>query len=52
MAEQISQRAPALDDSTALAFETMRASHERIMMAWISTATSLITFGFSIYKFF
>jgi len=52
MAGQISQRAPTLDDSTSVAFETMRASNERIMMAWISTATSLITFGFSIYKFF
>jgi putative membrane protein len=52
MAEQISQRAPSRDDPTSIAFETMRASYERIMMAWISTATSLITFGFSIYKFF
>jgi uncharacterized membrane protein YidH (DUF202 family) len=23
-----------------------------LMMSWIRTATSLITFGFSIYKFF
>jgi hypothetical protein len=44
MAEQISQRAPTIDDSTTLAFESMRASYERIMMSWISTATSLITF--------
>jgi len=52
MAEQTPGSAPPLEESTRLAFETMRASHERIMMAWISTATSLITFGFSIYKFF
>lgn len=52
MAEQISERTPSLDDANTLAFETMRASYERIMMSWISTATSLITFGFSIYKFF
>jgi putative membrane protein len=27
-------------------------AYERTLMAWIRTATSLITFGFSIYKFF
>jgi putative membrane protein len=44
--------APALDDSTRLAFDRTRAAYERTMMSWIRTATSLITFGFSIYKFF
>jgi len=29
-----------------------RASYERTMMSWIRTSTSLITFGFTIYKFF
>jgi putative membrane protein len=29
-----------------------RNSYERTMMSWIRTATSLITFGFSVYKFF
>ena len=42
----------ALDRSTKLAFERTRVAYERTMMAWIRTATSLITFGFSIYKFF
>src|SRR5208282_774202 len=32
--------------------ERTRASYERTLMSWIRTATSLITFGFSIYKFF
>jgi len=41
-----------LDDSTRLAFERTRNSYENTMMSWIRTATSLITFGFSIYKFF
>jgi putative membrane protein len=41
-----------LDDSTRLAFDRTRAAYERTMMAWIRTATSLITFGFAIYKFF
>jgi putative membrane protein len=43
---------PPLDRSTELAFERTRAAYERTMMAWIRTATSLITFGFTIYKFF
>ena len=52
MAEQTPRSAPALDDSTKLAYESMRNSYEKTMMSWIGTATSLITFGFSIYKFF
>ena len=52
MAEQTAQSAPALDVSTRLAFDRTRVAYERTMMAWIRTATSLITFGFSIYKFF
>ncbi len=43
---------PELDRSTALAFVRTREAYERTMMAWIRTATSLITFGFSVYKFF
>jgi putative membrane protein len=50
--QQTSQSAPALDVSTRLAVERTRAAYERTMMAWIRTATSLITFGFTIYKFF
>ncbi len=45
-------RRPQLDRSTELAFERTRVSYERTMMSWIRTATSLITFGFTIYKFF
>ena len=52
MVEQAVQSAPALDNSTRLAFDRTRVAYERTMMAWIRTATSLITFGFSIYKFF
>jgi putative membrane protein len=39
-------------DETALSMERTRLSHERTMMAWVRTGTSLITFGFTIYKFF
>jgi putative membrane protein len=41
-----------LDTATTLALERTRVAYERTMMAWTRTATSLITFGFSVYKFF
>ena len=46
--------APAapLDTGTRLAFERTKLAAERNMMAWIRTATSLISFGFTVYKFF
>lgn len=34
-----------------LALERTRVAYDRTLLAWIRTATSLITFGFSIYKF-
>ena len=42
----------SLDASTRLSVERTCLSHERTLMSWVRTATSLITFGFSIYKFF
>lgn len=41
-----------LDVGTKLAFDRTRVAFDRTMMAWIRTSASLITFGFSIYKFF
>jgi len=35
-----------------LALKRTFMAHERTLMAWIRTSTSLITFGFTIYKFF
>jgi putative membrane protein len=35
-----------------LAFERTMHAHERTLMAWIRTAVSMISFGFTIYKFF
>ena len=35
-----------------LSFERTRAAYDRTVMTWIRTAASLITFGFSAYKFF
>ena len=40
------------DVTTRLAFDRTRVAFDRTVMAWIRTATALITFGFSIYKFF
>jgi putative membrane protein len=44
-------RAP-LDAGTELAFERSWLASERTLMAWIRTSLSMISFGFSIYKFF
>jgi uncharacterized membrane protein YidH (DUF202 family) len=41
-----------LGSQTGLALERTRLAYERTMMAWVRTAISLITFGFTIYKFF
>jgi putative membrane protein len=39
-------------DSTQLAMDRTWLAHERTLMAWIRTGTSMISFGFTIYKFF
>jgi putative membrane protein len=41
-----------IDTGTRLAAERTRLAYERTLMAWVRTATSLISFGFTIYKFF
>jgi putative membrane protein len=41
-----------LPASTRLAVDRTRLAHERTLMAWVRTAASLISFGFTIYKFF
>ncbi len=41
-----------IPDSTELAIDRTHLAHERTLMAWIRTAVSLISFGFTIYKFF
>ena len=38
--------------STDLAVERTRLAQERTLMAWVRTATSMTSFGFSVYKFF
>jgi putative membrane protein len=38
--------------SNQMAADRTWMAHERTLMAWIRTATSMISFGFTIYKFF
>ena len=42
----------SLDSGTRLAVDRTRLAYERTLMAWVRTAASLISFGFTIYKFF
>ena len=39
------------EQRTELAFERTRIASDRTLMAWIRTSLSMITFGFTIYKF-
>lgn len=41
-----------LSDATRLALDRTRLAYERTLMAWVRTAASLISFGFTFYKFF
>jgi inner membrane protein YidH len=51
--ERSREKAPAQSpDATELAVERTRLAHERTLMAWVRTSTSMISFGFTIYKFF
>lgn len=43
---------PPAPDQVKLALERTFLAYERTMMAWNRTATSMITFGFALYKFF
>jgi putative membrane protein len=52
MAHPTAKSAPELDTATKLAYDRTRLAYENTMMSWVRTATSLITFGFSVYKFF
>jgi len=40
------------DDATSLAVSRTMLAHDRTLMAWVRTATSMISFGFTLYKFF
>ena len=44
--------APDLPDATKLAVDRTRLAADRTLLAWVRTSTSLISFGFTIYKAF
>ena len=41
-----------MEKNTELACERTLLAHERTLMAWVRTAASMISFGFTLYKFF
>jgi putative membrane protein len=47
----MSEESP-LPDATRLAVARTRMAADRTLLAWVRTSTSLISFGFTIYKFF
>ena len=49
---QREEAAAPLDTGTRLAYDRTYLAHERTLLAWIRTALSLISFGFTIAKFF
>jgi putative membrane protein len=40
------------EDRTDLAYQRSRLAADRTLMAWIRTSLSMISFGFTIFKFF
>ena len=50
--ELAQQRTELADERTSLAVTRTIVALDRTLMAWVRTATSLISFGFTIYKFF
>lgn len=46
------QTASTLTLGNRLALERTRIAYERTLMAWVRTGASMITFGFTVYKFF
>ncbi len=52
MQEEPLNPAAAAREQLRLAVERTYLAHERNLMAWTRTATSLITFGFTLFKFF
>lgn len=48
----MAEPAASLPASTKLAFDRTLLAHDRTLLAWVRTSTSLISFGFTIHKFF
>jgi putative membrane protein len=52
MTDEPETSAAKIEVNTWLAIERNRAAYDRTMLAWVRTAISLISFGFTIYAFF
>jgi putative membrane protein len=52
MPAQVELDSGKVDASSKLSLQRTVLSHERTMLAWVRTSTSLITFGFGIQQFF
>jgi putative membrane protein len=52
MTEPSAGIAPKGPDAGQLALERTRLAYERTLLAWVRTAVALISFGFTVYKFF
>jgi putative membrane protein len=52
MTDPVDKKLTGAEASTKLAADRTRLAYERTMMAWLRTSTSLISFGFTIQKFF
>jgi putative membrane protein len=50
--EPTREQAAPLDTATRLAFENAYLAHENTRMSWVRTALGMISFGFTIAKFF
>ena len=48
----VNQTPAPTDVGTRLAVDRTRLAYERTLMAWVRTAASMISFGFTIHKFF
>lgn len=46
------ERTELASDRTQMASDRTWLAYERTLMAWVRTAVSMISFGFTIYKFF
>jgi putative membrane protein len=52
MSSPEADKAGHLSEATELALVRTCLAYERTLLAWVRTATALITFGFTLYKFF
>jgi putative membrane protein len=52
MPEEIEGKSIGPNSALGGSLDNTRMAHERTLLAWVRTSTSLITFGFTLYKLF